>query len=62
MRVSIFKALPSAIIKSFLFGFPLQVSFKISESKYHMTKDAIPTINLDTKVNLEPYIFYFNYS
>jgi hypothetical protein len=50
------------IIKSFLFGFTLQVSFKIFEGKYHTTINKIPTLNLDTKTNLEPYIFYFNYS
>ncbi len=49
------------IIKSFMFGFPFQFAFKMKQELFHTTLDVKKIINLDTKINNAPYLFYLAY-
>lgn len=52
------------IVRSFLFGYPFQVGFKIYQSIFHTgvgKASVTKLINADTLINKDPYIFYYGF-
>lgn len=50
------------VIKSFMFGYPYQFSFKMKNEIFHTTIGGYKIINVDTKINDSPYLFYIGYN
>ncbi len=49
------------VIKSFMFGYPYQFTFKMKNELFHTTVGGYRIINMDTKINDSPHLFYISY-
>lgn len=49
------------IIKSFIHAYPLNFAININDNQFYLTHNSVKVINVETKLNTIPYLFYFSF-